>query len=71
MLAEIGAPLPEVSLAASIPAAAERVDLASWGLSLYEGSGHDGGQAPGSDLEHLAVARIARDRIERRFDLER
>jgi hypothetical protein len=34
------------------------VDVGAWGLALHEGEG---------DLERLAVARIARDRIERRL----
>jgi len=58
VLAEIGVAVPEVVLAAGLPRHAERVDLASWPLALHEGDG---------DLERLAVARIARDRIERRL----
>jgi len=62
VLAEIGLAPPEVLLAAAIPPTAERVELASWNLGLHEGEG---------DLERLAVARIARDRIERRLDPDR
>ena len=58
VLAEIGLAAPDVELAESLPATAERVDVSSWDLALYEGEGH---------LEHLALARIARDRLERRL----
>ena len=58
VLAEIGASAPPVVLASALPGGAERIDVGGWGLVLHEGEG---------DLERLAVARIARDRIERRF----
>ncbi len=62
VLHEIGASVPEVTvLASSVPQAAKRVDLGAWGLVLHEGEG---------DLERMALARIARDRIERRLDGE-
>lgn len=59
VLEEIGAKLPEVRRLdeATARGAAELVDVALWGLSLHRGAG---------DLERLAAARIARDRIERR-----
>jgi hypothetical protein len=60
VLAEIGAEAKEVVLASSLPPDGERIDLASWGLVLHEGEG---------DLERYALARIARDRIERRLAL--
>jgi hypothetical protein len=66
---EIAAVLAEVSaeplgavLAAALPRDAERIDLGGWGLALHEGEG---------DLERLALARIARDRIERRLETDR
>lgn len=62
VLAEIGAAAPEVVLASALPVTAERVDLAAWGLALYEGEG---------ELERLALARISRDRIERRLSSTR
>ena len=58
VLAEIGASAPPVVLASDLPAGVERIDVGAWGLVLHEGEG---------DLERLAVARIARDRIERRL----
>jgi D-arabinose 1-dehydrogenase-like Zn-dependent alcohol dehydrogenase len=48
----------EVKLSAKIPAAAERVEVDGWG-KLFEGEG---------DLERMASARIARDRIEKRVE---
>ena len=57
VLAEIGLTAPEIVDAAKIPAVAERVDVSDWGHALHEGEG---------ELERLAVARVARDRIERR-----
>ena len=57
VLAEIGVEQPVVELAAR-GAAPHRVDVTPWGLALYDGDG---------DLERLAAARIARDRIERRL----
>jgi hypothetical protein len=62
VLAEIGLAAPEVVLAAALPLTAECVDLSSWRLSLHEGEG---------DLERLALARIARDSIERRLEGDR
>ena len=61
VLAEINASAPEVVPASKVAKDAERVDLASFierGLALHEGEGQ---------LERLALARIARDRIERRL----
>jgi hypothetical protein len=59
VLGEIGlAPEGEVVLAGALPRDAERVDLSSWGLTLHEGEG---------ELERKALARIARDRIEKRL----
>jgi hypothetical protein len=58
VLAEIGLAAPDVELAATLPPTAERVDVSSWNLALYDGEGQ---------LERLALARIARDRIERRL----
>ena len=60
VLGEIAATIPEVALASSVRGAAERIDVGGWGLTLHEGEG---------DLERLSAARIARDRIERRFEL--
>src|SRR5262245_54555753 len=62
--AEIEAVLGEVGLAGPevIPAkkaAGERIDVTSWGHPLFQGEG---------ELERLALARIARDRIERRVE---
>ena len=59
VLGEIGDRAPEVLLAGKVAKDAERIDLASWGLVLHEGEG---------SLERLALARIARDRIERRLE---
>lgn len=56
VLAEIASAAPAVTLA--IPKSVERVDVDGWG-KLFEGEG---------DLERMASARIARDRIERRVD---
>ncbi len=58
-LDEVGLVTPEVKVLddATAKGAAELVDVALWGLSLHEGEG---------ELERLAAARIARDRIERR-----
>jgi hypothetical protein len=58
VLAEIGASAPDVVFASALPRDAERVDLSSWPLVLHEGEG---------DLERRALARIARDRIEKRL----
>jgi hypothetical protein len=58
VLAEIGASAPPVVLASALPPGVARIDLDTWGLLLLDGQG---------DLERLAVARIARDRIERRL----
>ncbi len=60
VLAEIGATLPEVTRAPA--SAAQRIDVGGWGHALYTGEG---------ELEHLALARIARDRIERRLEREK
>jgi hypothetical protein len=59
VLGEIGMKAPEVLPAARLPKDARRVDVAGWGAELYTGEG---------ELERLAVARIARDRIERRVE---
>src|SRR4051812_39126557 len=61
VLDEIGAVPGEVKRldAKSARGAAELVDVALWGLSLYPGEG---------ELERLALARIARDRIERHVE---
>jgi hypothetical protein len=63
VLEEIGASLPDVGPATSM-STAEIVELGQEGteplLVLYQGEG---------DLERLALARIARDRIERRLEL--
>ena len=61
VLAEIGASLPEVTLASASVATTRRVDVGDWGTPLHVGDG---------DLERLAVARIARDRIERHLESE-
>lgn len=61
VLAEIGASAPPVVLASALLAGVERVDVGAWGLVLHEGDG---------DLERLALARIARDRIERRLSAD-
>jgi hypothetical protein len=63
VLEEISATLPEVAAASSIPAA-EIIELGQEGtepvLVLYHREG---------ELERLALARIARDRLERRIGL--
>ncbi len=59
VLAEIGMKAPEVVPAARLPRDAQRIDAGAWGLELYAGEG---------EMERLAVARIARDRIERRVE---
>jgi hypothetical protein len=59
VLDEIGMKAPEVVLAAAVPRGAQRIDVGVWDLSLYPGEG---------DLERLALARIARDRVERRVE---
>ncbi|MFT3773906.1 MAG: hypothetical protein QM820_51715 [Minicystis sp.] len=59
VLGEIALAAPDVVLAAKIPAGAERIDVDGWGHALHAGEG---------DLERHAVARIARDRIERRVE---
>jgi hypothetical protein len=57
VLQEIGAELPPVIRAADLTAHdAPRIDPNAFSLPFYEGEG---------ELERLAVARIARDRIER------
>jgi hypothetical protein len=62
VLQEIGAELPDVILAASLTAEdAPHIDPSRFSLALYEGQG---------ELERLATARIARDRIERHIELE-
>jgi hypothetical protein len=58
VLAEIGAAAPPVVLESALPTGVERVDVGTWGLVLHDGEG---------DLERMALARIARDRIERRL----
>jgi hypothetical protein len=60
VLAEVGASLPSV---ARVDAASpgQRIDVSSWGLVLFEGNGQ---------LERLALARIARDTITRRLELD-
>jgi len=59
VLDEIGMTSPDIHLADKLPRDAQRVDLASWELSLFDGEG---------SLERLSAARIARDRIERRVE---
>jgi hypothetical protein len=59
VLGEMDATAPEVDLVQAGEAGRDRVDLASWGLVLHQGDG---------ELERLAVARIARDRIARRLE---
>lgn len=59
VLEEIGAPLPEVALDASVDRASQRVDVGGWEVFLHDGEG---------ELERLSAARIARDRIERRIE---
>jgi hypothetical protein len=62
VLEEIGAELPEVLSAAALKAEdAPRIDPSSFALRLHEGEG---------ELERLAIARIARDRIERHLEVE-
>jgi len=59
VLEEIGATLPPVLLLDAVELeGVERVDLASWDLRLHNGDG---------ELERLAMARIARDKIARRL----
>jgi len=66
VLGEIALSMPEVVLAGKIPAGAERIDVSGWGHALYTGEPREpGGEG---DLEKLALARIARDRIERRVE---
>jgi hypothetical protein len=60
VLGEIGATAPEVALVSNGEDVADRVDVANWGVTLHQGEG---------ELERLAVARIARDRIARRLEL--
>lgn len=62
VLGEIALSMPEVVLAGKIPAGAERIDVSGWGHALYAGAPGEG------DLEKLALARIARDRIEQRVE---
>ncbi len=62
--AEVGAVLEEigaspVDLSKTELPGATRIDLSDWDVSLYAGDG---------ELERLATARIARDRIERRLE---
>jgi hypothetical protein len=59
VLQEVALTTPDVLPVAKIPAGAERVDVGDWGIALFEGEG---------ELEHLALGRIARDRIERRVE---
>jgi hypothetical protein len=61
VLDEVGLSAPEVKSLddATAKSAAEIVDVELWGVSLHAGEG---------ELERLAAARIARDRIERRVD---
>jgi hypothetical protein len=56
VLDEIGATAPEVVPASRLPKDAQRVDVDGWAIDLFAGDG---------DLERLALARIARDRVER------
>ena len=62
VLDEIGLKAPDVLAAGKLPGDAQRVDLASWELSLHEGEHGEG------SLERLSAARIARDRVERRVE---
>jgi hypothetical protein len=55
VLGEVGLTRPEV--AREKKSEGERIDVSQWGHALHRGEG---------ELERLAVARIARDRIERR-----
>ena len=71
VLDEIGAPTPEVVLASGLPPATERIALGVPGpghdeplLVLHQGDGQGEGE-----LERMALARIARDRIEQRLEL--
>lgn len=58
VLGEVGLEWPDVIPAAK--ALGERIDVSGWGHPLFQGEG---------DLERKAVARIARDRIERRVEV--
>jgi hypothetical protein len=61
VLQEIGAELPPVIQAAHLTARdAVRIDPRSFSPALYAGEG---------ELERLAIARIARDRIERHLEV--
>jgi hypothetical protein len=57
VLGEVGLERPDVAAAGK--SATGRIDVSDWGHPLHKGEG---------ELEKLAVARIARDRIERRVD---
>ena len=57
VLDEIG--LQPIDVKAGTTEAAQAIDLGAWGVWLFEGEG---------DLERLAAARIARDKIERRIE---
>lgn len=57
VLGEIGLAAPAVLHVSRAPRAAERVDVDAWRAKLHQGDG---------ELERLASARIARDKIERR-----
>jgi hypothetical protein len=59
VLDEVGLDCPDVIPARKATADAERVDVSGWGHPLHHGEG---------ELERLALARIARDRIERRVE---
>jgi hypothetical protein len=59
VLAEVGASAPEVLPAGKLPRDAERVDVSGWDLPSYTGEG---------DRERIWLARIARDRAERRVE---
>ncbi|APR84009.1 Hypothetical protein A7982_09358 [Minicystis rosea] len=59
VLGEIALTTPDIVLASKAPAGTERIEVDGWGHALYEGEG---------ELEHLALARIARDRIERHVE---
>jgi hypothetical protein len=59
VLDEIGMKAPDVVLAAAVPRGAQRIDVGAWELALHPGEG---------ELERLALARIARDKIERRVE---
>ena len=62
VLDEVGLRAPEVLPVAKLPRDAQRIELASWELSLYQGEAGEG------SLERLSSARIARDRVERRVE---